>query len=151
MNRTVQTAFLFSFSILSFSFAQSQPRGTLEITFTGMRNKTGLVAIGINKSPEGWPRKPDMELNWKKTNAKSGSMTVLVNDLPFGTYGISVLDDENCNLDMDYMLMFPREGFGFSNNVKIKMSIPKFEDCSFVVDKPVKKISIEIRYMNKEK
>ncbi len=151
MSKGLLTALLLSIIIIPFSFTQSPHCGTLEITFTGIRNTTGLMAIGINNSPDGWPRKPDMELNWKKTNATSGSMTVLVSDLPYGTYAISVLDDENCNLDMDYMLMFPKEGFGFSNNVKIKMTIPKFEACSFVVDQPLKKISVVMKYMKNGK
>jgi uncharacterized protein (DUF2141 family) len=109
------------------------------------------MAIGINESPEGWPRQPDREYNWKKTHIKSGSMTVELRHLPFGTYAISVLDDENSNLDMDNLLGIPKEGFGFSNNAKVGMSPPKFEECAFVVDQSLKKISIEIKYMKKEK
>ena len=77
-------------------------------------------------------------------------MTVQVKDLPYGTYAVSVLDDENSNLDMDNFLGIPKEGYGFSNDAEVKISPPKFEECSFVIDQPLKKISIEIRYMGKE-
>jgi uncharacterized protein (DUF2141 family) len=151
MNRVLLTTILLSLFTVLFSFAPAQSRGTLEITFTGIRNTQGLIAIGINESPEGWPRKPDMEPNWKKTKIKSGSMTVQVRDLPYGTYAISVLDDENSNLDMDHLMGIPQEGFGFSNNPKVGMTVPKFKACSFVIEQALTKISIEIKYMKKEK
>ena len=134
-----------------FLFAQqSPPRATLEITFAGIRSDQGLVAIGINEGPEGWPRKPDMDPNWKKANIVSGSMTVKVENLAYGTYAVSMLDDENSNLEMDNnFLGIPKEGFGFSGNPKIGMSPPKFEECSFTIDKPLTKITIEVRYMGK--
>jgi len=123
--------------------------GTLEITFHNIRNDKGQVAIGINRSAEGWPRRPHMEPNWKKSGLQEGTMTVML-DLPYGTYAISVLDDENSNREMDMVLGFPREGFGFSGNPKVGMKAPSFEECSFVFNRSMQKISINIVYMGKK-
>lgn len=127
----------------------SNPKGTLEITFRDIRNSQGQIAIGINQSEEGWPRRPDMEPNWKKEGVQSGTMTVRL-DLPYGTYAISVLDDENSNREMDSTLGIPKEGFGFSQNPKVGMKAPGFEECSFVIDKPHQKITININYMGRK-
>ncbi len=48
-------------------FAQSSSKGTLEIKFTDLRSDLGVVAIGINTSPEGWPREPQIELQLEKS------------------------------------------------------------------------------------
>ncbi len=129
--------------------SQSYPTATLEITFAGIRSQKGQIAIGINSSPEGWPRKPHLDPNWKKTGIKEGRFTARVEGLTYGTYAVSVLDDENSNLEMDMFLGIPREGWGFSGNPPFKLSAPKFEECSFRLDKPVVKITIDLRYAGK--
>jgi uncharacterized protein (DUF2141 family) len=151
MNKRIP-AVLLSIFILSLCHS-SEPltTGVLEITFTDIRNSKGQIAIGINSGPEGWPRKPDMDPNWKKNPVKDGRMTVRVPDLPFGTYAVSVLDDENANLEMDMFLGIPREGFGFSQNPKVGMSAPDFEDCSFELKGAITRIEININYIGKGK
>lgn len=152
MNKVLLSTLILSFFAISLTFSQSNfQKGTLEITFTGIRNSQGIIAIGINDSPEGWPRKPDMDPNWKKSNMKSGTLTVNVENLEYGTYAVSVLDDENANLEMDGFLGIPKEGYGFSNNAKVGISPPKFEECSFKINQPLKRISIQIEYMGKDK
>jgi len=90
-----------------------------------------------------------MDPNWKKSGIKDGKMTVKVEGLKYGTYAVSMLDDENSNLEMDNFMGMPKEGFGFSNDARVRMSPPKFEECSFEIDEPCKRITIEVRYMSK--
>jgi uncharacterized protein (DUF2141 family) len=149
MKKTVLIALLFSFLSVPVLFAQSDSLATLEITFTGIRNNRGLIVIGINDSQKGWPRNPMMDSHWEKTGLQNGRLTVKIGGLKYGTYAVSVLDDENSNLEMDKLLGIPKEGCGFSNDVKIKMSSPNFKDCSFKIDRASKKISIEMKYWGK--
>ena len=149
MNKALLAVLLLTFAGHTLLLSQTNNKATLEITYTGIRNSKGLIAIGINKSPEGWPRQPDIDPKWKKENINGGTMTVTIENLEYGTYAVSVLDDENSNLEMDMFLGIPKEGFGFSMNPKVKMKEPKFEDCVFTIDSPVKKIAIEIRYIGK--
>ncbi len=151
MNKVFRFALLLTFCTPFLLHAQSSAKGTLEITFTDLRSGIGQIAIGINKSDEGWPRTPHLKGDWKKTNGNASSMTVQVKDLEHGTYAISMLDDENNNLEMDNFLGVPKEGFGFSNDPKVGMSAPKFDECSFTIDEPVKKISIRVNYIGKGK
>ena len=113
----------------------------------GIRNDRGFIAIGINKTPEGWPREPHLEYKWEKNRIENGVFTSVINDLPFGTYAISVLDDENRNLEMEMILGIPKEGWGFSMNPPVKLSAPKFSACSFQFNRPTMQITIDIRYM----
>jgi uncharacterized protein (DUF2141 family) len=152
MTKAILIALLLSFIEIPILFSQTDSKATLEITFTGLRNTKGNIAIGINHSPEGWPREPHLAPNWKKTNMVPGGLTVKIEDLDYGNYAISVLDDENSNFEMDNnFLGMPQEGYGFSRNPKVALSAPKFEECVFPVDKPYQKITIEVRYMGKGK
>lgn len=132
-------------------FSQSPETGTLEIRFTGLRSERGSIAIGINTSSKGWPRKPQIELNWKKENMKDGVFTVRVPDLPYGTLAVSVLDDENNNLKMDMTLGIPREGYGFSNDAPVRLSPPKYDASSFQFTRSNQQISIRLKYTGKGK
>jgi len=136
-----------SISLLS----QSTSRGTLEIRFVDIRNSKGKIAIGINTMPDGWPRQPQLGFDWKKENLVNGVFTVKIPDLPYGSLAISALDDENSNLEMDMFLGIPKEGFGFSMDPPFRLSAPKFEDCSFLLNQPEQQITIRFRYAGKGK
>lgn len=129
--------------------SQSTSTATLEIKFTGIRNSNGNITIGINNAPEGWPREPQMNDRWKKQHIKAGVFTAKIEDLNYGTYAISVLDDENTNQKIDMFIGIPKEGWGFSMNPPFKLSAPKFNECSFLVDKPYQQITIHLRYVGK--
>ena len=131
--------------------SQTPDKGTLEIQFTGVHNDVGLIAIGIYKSSDRWPDNANIELQWKKENIVDGVFTVQVPDLPYGTMAISALDDENCDIKMDYFLGIPREGYGFSMNPHIRLSVPKFDACAFLLNQPFKQITIDLKYTGKGK
>ena len=79
-------------------------------------------------------------------------MVAQLSGLPFGPLAVSVLDDENSNVKMDMSITGPKEGFGFSNDAPIRgLSSPKFEACSFEFVHDNQMISIELRYMGKDK
>jgi len=133
------------------SFSQSAYSGTLEVRFTHLRSDKGSIAIGINTSSKGWPRKAEKEFQFKKAGVEDGVFIVRIPDMPFGTMAISVLDDENNNVEMDMKLGIPQEGFGFSQDAPLGLGPPKFEKCSFEFARDNQQISIKIRYMGKDK
>lgn len=81
-----------------------------------------------------------------KNELSGGKMTTSL-ELPSGTYGIAVLDDENSNDKMDYALMMPKEGFGFSNFYLTGLSRPKFEQFKFGVSDASVSVVIKMKYM----
>jgi len=149
MRKKKYCCILFLFTIISPLFPQQFNTGSLTIKFTGLRNETGFMAIGINRSDKGWPRKPDLEFKWEKRDVKGGVFIAVLEELPFGTYAISVLDDENSNSEMDMILGIPKEGYGFSNNPDTKLKMPSFETCSFRLNNSQKEIIIELKYIGK--
>ena len=73
-------------------------------------------------------------------------MTIKIKLKP-GTYGISILDDENNDGKMDYKLIrIQKEGYGFSNYYHTGMSRPNFEDFDFIIGNKNIFVKIKIRY-----
>ena len=70
----------------------------------------------------------------------------VIRDLPPGQYSIAALHDENDNKKMDTRFRLPKEGLGFSNNVKVRFRAPSFADTMFEVGEEHTRIEIEIRY-----
>ena len=130
-------------------YPQSTPTGTLEIEFTGIHTREGQIAAGLNSSPQGWPNEPDVEYLWSKEEMDGGTLVTRIEGLPYGTYAISVLDDLDFNQEMKMFMGIPREGYGLSNNPPHRFSMPDFEECAFVIERPLTHITIEIRYIAK--
>ncbi len=107
------------------------------------------MAIGLHNNPKGWHKNPEMEPNWSKEDMKDGTLTVRLENLEYGTYAFSMMDDEDANLEMDKFMGLPREGFAFSQNPKIGMSVPNFEECSFVVDTSFVELVVDVIYKGK--
>jgi len=69
----------------------------------------------------------------------------VINDLPEKEYALIIYHDENDNKEMDKSIIgMPKEGYGFSKNIKPGLSRPDFKDCSILLNKDVE---TEIRLM----
>jgi len=81
----------------------------------------------------------------KKDYIKNGVFNCDFN-LPNGTYGIVILDDEDSDGDMDYnFLGMPTEGYGFSNFIHKNLNRPIFSDFCFILNKK-QDFNIKLRY-----
>src|SRR4030066_1427377 len=121
----------------------------VEVIITGIRSEKGQIAIGIFKDNETFRKEePYLSKKFEKTGISKGEMKVQFSLEP-GTYGLSLLDDENSNGKMEYKILgIPREGFGFSDYYHTGIKKPKFESFKFTINKDqTKKITIRIRYM----
>lgn len=118
-------------TLLILSTASSQHKVTVEIENVKPGKGTLLIAF--------WDNKTDFLVHDKTTfkkEVKSDTKvtTVIVPNLKKGWWAMAVLQDENGNKKMDYnFLGIPKENFGFSNNPKIFMAEPKYDECKFYV------------------
>ena len=124
---------LFYVVLFSGFFSNDPPKLTLNMTH--IETLRGEIIIGV--------------FNADKTFLKEGAAvktyivevgereeTLVIEDLPDGDYAISLYHDENsdrvCNRNF---LGIPKEGYGFSNNIKPKLSAPSYKDCKFMLTK----------------
>lgn len=124
-----------------FSFSQN-----LEVRVSGIRNSEGTINIGVFKDHESFKaEKSEIIKIYKKSDIKKGQLVFKL-ELEKGTYGIALLDDENSNGKMDYGLIFPSEGYGFSNYIHNQPRMPRFENFDFTIDETPKIIYIKVCY-----
>jgi len=68
-------------------------------------------------------------------------------DIPPGTYAITVIHDENTDGKLDTnWLGIPKEGYGFSNDVKALLGAPPFSAASFQYDGGTLELTISLHY-----
>jgi len=134
-----------SLTLLGKTQAQQAPAFTLTIHVTGFRNATGRLGAAIYSNANGWPEDLSKALVHDHTSIKNGEATIQFK-LPAGTYSVAVLHDENGNQKLDRNIFgFPKEGFGFSNNVKAALSAPAWQKCSFTLDGD-KTVEVALQY-----
>jgi uncharacterized protein (DUF2141 family) len=132
------------------SVAMCQPtanKGTLIVKLIGFRSDKGQTCVSVFNTAKGFPGKYDQAFRILRSPIKGKQATLEFPDLPYGTYAVSVLHDENSNNKMDTNFIgIPKEGFGASNNPKGRMGPPIFDDAKFDLNSTSKSIEINIKY-----
>jgi len=104
---------------------------TLTVTVHNIKSMEGTIEIGLFNT-DGKFLERDQAYRGISVEINSSSETVVIENLPAGTYAISLYHDKNSNGICDRNFMgIPKEPYAFSNNFKPKFSAPNFEDCSF--------------------
>ena len=124
------------------SFAQSV---TLEIK--NIRNLKGQLQVSVFENQQQFDdEKPAKIIYFDKKGISDGKKLVKL-DLKPGTYGITLLDDEDKSKDMTYRMgIYPREGVGFTGYKLSGMKKPKFSDFDFTATGDSKKLLVDIKY-----
>ena len=125
---------IFLILILSaFQFGYSQP-GNLKITINNIKSVSGTINIGLYNNAGDFPEE-EKEYKLIILEVKALEITHTFKDLPQGEYAIALYHDENkddeCNRNF---FGIPKEGYGFSNNIKPTFSAPSFEDTKFQLE-----------------
>lgn len=104
---------------------------SLTIEFDNIRNSEGILIVTVYYSEDIWLEDIDeLEYIFPKENIVDGKMSVTINNMQQGQYGVAMMDDEDEDGEMRYnFLGMPREGYGFSRNFKVKLSKPRYEHC----------------------
>lgn len=135
--------------LLSSFFLSTVPENSEPVLFkiTNVRNTKGNVVLCFFNQASTYEKGEFcIRKEISKSNLKNGEIKALLS-LPKGTYGVVLLDDENQNDEMDYGLLMPKEGFGFSNFVPF-ISKPSFNDFDFRVTSNLKEpVIIKVKYM----
>lgn len=141
------SAFLFLTSLLLLANAFKPATQKVSVEITGLENTKGNIRLGVFTNQENFEKDKSLKLlTFTKKNVKNGILNVEI-DLPAGTYGFALLDDENANEKMDFGWVLPDEGFGFSNYYHTSMTRPKFDQFKFTVSNAPVSVKVKMRYM----
>lgn len=117
----------------------------LEVVVKNVKDAKGNVRVGIFKDQKTFLKEATVG---KVVKASAGEVTVVFDNVPAGTYGVSVIHDENENGELDSgMFGIPKEGFGFANDAMGMFGPPSFEKASIIIEEGPKIISIGMKYM----
>lgn len=141
--------FLLLMPLISSVTLSKSPVSTYSITVTvkKMRNTKGYIQFQVYRNQSSFAAENPYKIyRVSKKNAENGILTYTIPDLPAGTYGVALLDDENSNKEMDYGFLMPKEGFGFSDYYHTSWSKPVFNDFKFELNAD-KKVTMIVRYV----
>jgi len=128
---------------------QPAPKGdcSLVIRVSGARNTKGGIGGLLFISNDGWPDDRDKAVARGTFPITGDKATLKFDHLAAGAYSVVVLHDENLNKKLDRnFLTIPKEGFGFANNPKVRLSAPKMKTASVNLAGPVTEIDIKLIY-----
>lgn len=138
--------FLFTLLFPSFAFVNtSEETYTLTIEVSGIRNKTGKVALALYNTEDSFLSEEETYLREEK-EVTGKTVKIVFKDLPKGEYSFAGFHDENNNGEMDKSFGVPKEGFCFSNNATVSLGPPDYEDAVFTLDKDVFQ-KVELKFM----
>ncbi|OGC13576.1 hypothetical protein A2526_02895 [candidate division WOR-1 bacterium RIFOXYD2_FULL_36_8] len=121
--------------------------GKITLYIDGFRSDKGVVKIGLFSSKEGFPDQPQKAFKSLISQINNRKSEAIFADIPFGTYAIGILHDENLNNKMDTKFFgIPQEGFGASNDAKGLFGPPSFNDAKFVLDSTNCNLNIKVQY-----
>jgi len=136
--------------ILGILSASKLPDTDVIIQFLNVRGEKGNMLISLYDAPEQFPYKPKWRYMISKTKLKEQGNKYPIREVKSGKYAIAIFDDENCDTVMQKnFLGMPKEGYGFSNNIKPSIrGAPSFEECTFPVNDGKENIvKIELQYL----
>lgn len=117
----------------------------LTVAVQEVRGGEGQVKLMLFEREEGF-RKEDKARQVLALPAASGSVSGVFRDLPPGRNAVIAYHDENGNGKLDLRFgMFPKEGYGLSNNPKLS-GPPKYKDAAFEVSQAGNRIAIQLDY-----
>lgn len=122
--------------------------GRIVVNISNITHTGGNIGISVYNSGKGFPGKHEKAYVTKLKPYSGITDRVVFENIPYGTYAISVAHDENGNGKLDANFIgIPKEGVGVSNNPKIGMGGPKFDQCSFTLGEQELAMTILMKYL----
>ena len=120
--------------------AEASGQGNVEITVNNIKSTAGELRIALFDQQNFVSEKEIVQ--GKIVKPIKGSVTVVLENVRPGIYGLKVLHDENGNGVLDRSKMgIPKEGFAFGNNAMGKKGPPTFDKARVeIADNPVRQV-----------
>lgn len=122
-------------------------RPDIRVRTSALRSSEGNVRFVLyGSNPEEFLEKGAKLLRLEVPASEDG-VEVCLSAPKAGTYALAILHDENGNRKFN----MTSDGGGFSNNPKLFLGPPSFDESKFVIDKEGGSLDIEVKYMFPER
>lgn len=135
--------------VVSSSFKTQSPPTTytISIKITNIRNKKGKIQLQLYRTQKAFKAEnPYKTYLISKKDIVGKTLSFEITGLEPNHYGLALLDDENGNKKMDYGLVYPKEGFGFSDYHHTSWSKPTFYDFKMYLNSD-KSVKMKVHYL----
>lgn len=120
---------LLLFGMISTLFPTNNPELTIKIS--NIDKIKGEIKVGVFDTDTNFLKEGHAIKNYS-IKVKNNTATLTITDLPKGEYAITMYHDQNSDNECNRNFIgIPKEPYAFSNNVKPKVSAPKYKDCKF--------------------
>ena len=118
--------------------------GAVVVTVSGVRSSSGHILVAICDRNDFLHETCPYH---GRAPASPGSVVVRVAGVPAGTYAAQAFHDENDNGKIDRTFLgIPTEGIGFSNDARMHLGPPSFDDAAFALGPSGGAIGLSLRY-----
>lgn len=115
-------------SLLFFDFVESHTQ-TFNLKVSNIKSNA-ILKIAFYKKENKFPDEGKFAFAKEVKPSKTGEVILSFTDIPAGEYALAIYQDSNGNKKLDTnMVGYPKEPFGFSQNIKPKFSAPAYEEC----------------------
>ncbi len=115
----------------------------LNVRVNGGTPETGQVMAALFAGEAEWMKTPVSEQI--TPIGPNGGAQFIFSKLTSGTYGLSIIYDEDADGELDLNLLgIPTERFGFSNNARASFGPPKWNKVKFELSEPSTSIDIKL-------
>jgi uncharacterized protein (DUF2141 family) len=112
--------------------ATARAGGKLVVEVTGLHSDKGHVLLRLYNSQAGFPTDGGKAFRLARATISGGKAVIELRDIPFGTYAIGCVHDENGNGKLDTSWIgAPKEGIGASNDARGHRGPPQWKDARF--------------------
>lgn len=137
----------FASDMVNFAADTTQNQGQIIIELGTLENTKGSIQISLFANQDGFPDEWEKAFTSKSVAVSKDLKEIRLEDIPYGTYGVALIHDENENFKLDTNFFgVPKEGYGFSNNARGRFGPPNYSDTVFTLDAESMVLSIEIKY-----
>jgi len=132
--------------LVSIFNSESQTGGEIELLIKGAKSNDGVIRVLIFDKEDGFPEEPKKAIKALSLPISNLSAKVTIENLPSGSYAISVFHDEDSDGKMKKNNFgIPIDRYGFSNNPTLYFGPPSFSKCAVQVKKSTVKVEIKLR------
>jgi len=127
---------------------QAAETGRIVVKVFDAHNCTGDLGIALFNDKHGFPGEVEHAYRKGGLHEIGESNRYLFENVPHGTYAISVIHDETCDGQLHKNCFgIPKEGVGTSNNPHFFLGPPSFDAASFKLDREEMEIEVHLKYL----
>ena len=122
-------------------------QGKITVVIEEVESNEGNVFVNLYKSNDGFPNEWDKVFRQEKLEAKEGSMTCTFNNIPWGTYAVSIAHDQDGDGELDKNFVgLPKEPVGASN--QSGFGKPNFNRSKFELSLTSSPKKLNVKFLN---